>query len=247
MASKSLQYVQHIKDIIGNVVETQYKQIESASNLIVNAIINEKCIYVFGASHAGIIAQEVFYRTGGLVPINPILPASLMLNTRPVTHTSAMERLEGYGSEVLKTVNIQDGDILLIHSVSGRNAVAIDMARDAKAKGVKVIALTNLNYSSQVTARHSSGKRLFECADIVIDNCGDFEDSCIELDNFNQKVAPSSTVIGALIVNMMVVQVAETLLELGIEPPIYHSANVDGGDAFNQLMFEKYKNQIHYL
>lgn len=247
MASKSLQYVQHIKDIIGNVVETQYKQIESASNLLVNAIINEKCIYVFGASHAGIIAQEVFYRTGGLVPINPILPASLMLNIRPVTHTSAMERLEGYGSEVLKTVNIQEGDILLIHSVSGRNAVAIDMALDAKAKGVKVIALTNINYSSQVTARHSSGKRLFECADIVIDNCGDFEDSCIELDNFNQKVAPSSTVIGALIVNMMVVQVAETLLELGIEPPIYHSANVDGGDAFNQLMFEKYKNQIHYL
>lgn len=247
MANKSLQYVQHIKDIIGNVVETQYKQIESASNLLVNAIINEKCIYVFGASHAGIIAQEVFYRTGGLVPINPILPASLMLNIRPVTHTSAMERLEGYGSEVLKTVNIQEGDILLIHSVSGRNAVAIDMALDAKAKGVKVIALTNINYSSQVTARHSSGKRLFECADIVIDNCGDFEDSCIELDNFNQKVAPSSTVIGALIVNMMVVQVAETLLELGIEPPIYHSANVDGGDAFNQLMFEKYKNQIHYL
>ena len=247
MASKSLEFVQHIKDIIDNVVETQYSKINQVSDLMVNAIKNGKCIYVFGASHAGIIAQEVFYRTGGLVPINPILPSSLMLNTRPVTHTSAMERLEGYGSEVLKTTNIQEGDVLLIHSVSGRNAVAIDMALDAKAKGVKVIALTNLTYSSQVTARHSSSKRLCECADIVIDNCGDFEDSCIELTNFDQKVAPSSTVIGALIVNILVVQVAEKLLELGIDPPIYHSANVDGGDAFNQLMFEKYKNQIHYL
>lgn len=247
MASKSLEFVQHIKDIIDKVVETQYSKIDKVSDLMVNAIKNGKCIYVFGASHAGIIAQEVFYRTGGLVPINPILPSSLMLNTRPVTHTSAMERLEGYGSEVLKTTSIQEGDVLLIHSVSGRNAVAIDMALDAKAKGVKVIALTNLTYSSQVTARHSSSKRLFECADIVIDNCGDFEDSCIELINFDQKVAPSSTVIGALIVNILVVQVAEKLLELGIDPPIYHSANVDGGDAFNQLMFEKYKNQIHYL
>lgn len=247
MTSKSLEFVQQIKDLIDKVVETQYKSIDEVSALMVNTIRNGRCIYVFGASHASIIAQEVFYRTGGLVPINPILPSSLMLNTRPVIHTSSMERLEGYGSEVLKTVNVQEGDLLLIHSVSGRNAVAIDMALDAKAKGVKVIALTNLTYSSQVTARHSSNKRLFECADIVIDNCGDFEDSCIELDNFDQKVAPTSTVIGALIVNMLVVQVAEKLLELGIDPPIYHSANVDGGDAFNQLMFEKYKNQIHYL
>lgn len=247
MASKSLVYVQHIKHLIDTVVETQYKKIDEVSSLMVETIKEGKCIYVFGASHAGIIAQEVFYRTGGLVPINPILPSSLMLNTRPVIHTSSMERLEGYGSEVLKTVNVQEGDLLLIHSVSGRNAVAIDMALDAKAKGVKVIALTNLTYSSQVTARHSSNKRLFECADIVIDNCGDFEDSCIQLENFDQKVAPTSTVVGALIVNMLVVQVAEKLLELGIDPPIYHSANVDGGDAFNQLMFEKYKNQIHYL
>lgn len=247
MTSKSLEFVQHIKDLVDRVVETQYDRIDEVSSLMVKAITNGKCIYVFGASHAGIIAQEVFYRTGGLVPINPILPSSLMLNTRPVTHTSSMERLEGYGSEVLKATNIQDGDILLIHSVSGRNAVAIDMAIDAKSNGVKVVALTNLKYSTQVTARHSSNKRLYECADIVIDNCGDFEDSCIELNNFNQKVAPTSTIIGALIVNMIVVQVAEKLLELGVEPPIYHSANVDGGDEFNQLMFGKYKNQIHYL
>ena len=247
MASQSLQYVQHIKNIMDRVVDTQYKQIDEASNIIVEAIKNKKCIYVFGASHAGIIAQEVFYRTGGLVPINPILPASLMLNVRPVTHTSAMERLEGYGSEVLKTTQIGAGDVLLIHSVSGRNAVAIDMALDARQKGVYVIALTNISYSSQVTARHSSGKRLYECADLVIDNCGDFEDSCMAIEHFDQKVAPSSTVIGAMIVNMMVVQITEKLIALGIKPPIYHSANVDGGDAFNKQMFEKYKDQIHYL
>lgn len=247
MASQSLAFVEHIKAIIDRVVDTQYNQIDEASHRIVEAIKQNKCIYVFGASHAGIIAQELFYRTGGLVPINPILPASLQLNVRPVSHTSAMERLEGYGSEILKATTMEEGDVLLIHSVSGRNAVAIDLALDARQMGIFVIALTNHNYSSQVTARHSSGKRLFECADLVIDNCGDFEDASMMIEHFDQKVAPSSTIIGALIVNMIVVQVTEKLIALGIAPPIFHSANVDGGDAFNKKMFEKYKDQIHYL
>lgn len=86
-----------------------------------------------------------------------------------------------------------------------------------------------------------------EVCDIVIDNCGDFEDSSMLLEGMNQKIAPTSSVVGCTIVNMLVVRIVEYLLEMGIEPPVFHSANVDGGEEFNEMLFEKYKDQIHYM
>ena len=104
-----------------------------------------------------------------------------------------------------------------------------------------------MEYTNGVTSRHKSGKKLFEVCDIVIDNCGDFEDSSILLPDMNQKIAPTSSAVGCTIVNMLVVRTVEYLLEMGIEPPIFHSANVDGGEEFNKTLFEKYKEQIHYM
>lgn len=240
-------YAAHIHELLDQILKTQERTIDCCAETIGKAIQEKHAVFVFGASHAGILAQEMFYRTGGLVVLNPILPAEVMLNIRPVTQTSAMERIDGYGSVILDHTPIRKGDVLLIHSVSGRNTIAIEMALAAKQKGIQVIAITNLTYSKQVSSRHASKKRLYECADWVIDNCGDFEDSCILVDGMNQKIAPTSTVCGAFIVNMLLIEVVEYLLKQGIEPPIFHSANVDGGDAFNQVLLETYKDQIHYM
>ena len=98
-----------------------------------------------------------------------------------------------------------------------------------------------------MTARHPTGKNLYLHADIVIDNCGDFEDSSTLLPGMEQKIAPTSTVIGASIVNAVVISVVENLLARGIEPPVFHSANVDGGDAFNEKLLERYKDRIFYM
>lgn len=240
-------YIAHIHKLLDQILDTQEAVIDICAESISRVIQEQHAVFVFGASHAGILAQEMFYRTGGLAVLNPILPSEVMLNTRPVTQTSAMERIEGYGEVILNHTPIQAGDILIIHSVSGRNTIAIEMALAAKQKGIQVIAITNLTYSKQVTSRHRSGKRLYECADYVIDNCGDFEDSCMLLEGMDQKIAPTSTVCGAAIVNMLLIEVVEYLLKQGIEPPIFHSANVDGGDAFNQALLEKYKDQIYYM
>lgn len=245
--SKSFTYVEHVKELLDRVTDTQWEAIEGACGEIAKAIGSRQSIFIFGASHAGILAQEMFYRTGGLAVLNPILPAEFMLNTRPVTQTSAMERLEGYPAVILKHTPIRAGDVLLLHSVSGRNAAAIEMALEAKKMGVTTVCITNMEYTSGVTSRHSSGKRLFEVCDIVIDNCGDFEDSSMLLSGMEQKIAPTSSVIGCTIINMMVVRTVELLLEMGIEPPVFHSANVDGGEVFNQALLEKYKEQIHYM
>jgi uncharacterized phosphosugar-binding protein len=245
--SVSFQYVKHIEDILRQVQETQWTNIDHAAKVIASAIVENHSVFVFGASHASIIAQELFYRTGGLAVINAILPSEFMLNIRPITQTSAMERLDGYPKVILDHAPIQKNDVLILHSVSGRNPAAIEMAMEANAKGIQTIALTNMEYTKEVTSRHKSGKKLFEVCSIVIDNCGDFEDSSMLLDGLNQKIAPTSSVIGCTIANMLEIRIVEYLLDSGIEPPIFHSANVDGGEAFNTMLFEKYKNQIHYM
>lgn len=245
--SYSFKYLKHIEEIFQKVMETQMPAIDQAAKKIGKAIAGGHAVYIFGASHAGILAQEMFYRTGGLAVINPILPAEFMLNTRPVDQTSAMEKLEGYPSVILDHTAIKEGDVLILHSVSGRNTAAIEMGIEAVKKGIYTIAITNMTYTNGVSSRHSSGKKLFEVCDLCIDNCGDFEDSSMLLPGMEQKIAPTSSVIGCGIVNMLEICIVEYLLSMGVVPPVFHSANVDGGMEFNQELFKKYEEQIHYM
>ena len=241
------QYFQHVETISKRVLDTQYDRIIEAANSFSESIKNGNTIHVFGASHAGIIAEELFYRTGGLAVINPILNPTLMLNTRPVTLTSQMERLNGFGKEIFQSTAAKAGDRILMNSVSGRNSVSVDIALAAKERGLTTIGLTNMTYSSKVSSRHSSGKNLYEVVDIVIDNCGDFEDSSMLLEGMDQKIGPTSTAIGALIVNAIVIATVDNLIKAGITPPVFHSANVDGGDEFNKKVLEENKHNIHYM
>ena len=241
------EYYNKIQDMQKKVIDEQQENIEKVGKVFAGTIKDGGALYAFGASHAGILAEELFYRTGGLALINPLFSPTLMLNTRPATVTSQMERLDGFGNVILNGSASTAGDTILIHSVSGRNTVSIDMAIAAKEKGMNVIVITNMEYTTNVTSRHPSGKNLYEFADIVIDNHGEFEDSSILLDGMNQKVAPTSSVIGCMIANMIVISTVDNLLKLGIEPPVFRSANVDGGDEANKHIFEKYKANIHYM
>ena len=212
-----------------------------------DAIAQDRMIYVFGATHAGILAQELFYRAGGLAPISPIFPPGLTTDVRPVTLTSQMERLAGYAELIINEVPIQAGDLLLVISVSGRNTVAVEMAEQAKRRGVQVIALTSLAYSRSVTSRAPSGQRLFEVADLVLDLGGRPGDAAVKLEGLAQAVSPTSTVIGAAMLNGWVARTAEILLERGIEPPIFLSANLDAGDQHNQKLLQRYRDRLTYL
>lgn len=241
------QYFDRIREILNIVEKEEQDTINQAVEALSDAILKKRSIFAFGASHAGILTQELFYRAGGLMNINPIFARELMLDTEPVIHTSRMERLIGYGTVLAEKTAFSEGDVLIIHSVSGRNPVAIDLALEAKKKGVKIIGITNIAYSKSASSRHPSGKNLYELADIVIDNHGDIGDACCAIENVPQKVAPSSTVIGATIVNTIVVEVVKKLVAQGVNPPpIFYSANLDGGDEQNKKLFEEYKETIHY-
>lgn len=240
-------YFKNIKRILDSVQVSQGEAMEAAAHCLAAAIAQKRSIYVFGCSHGAILAEEMFYRAGGLAVINPLFNPSLMLNVRPVTLTSRFERLEGQSKALLEESSAKAGDVILIHSVSGRNAGIVEMALEAKALHMTVIGITNMAYSEQNTSRHSSGKRLFELCDICIDNGGEFGDGCVEIKGIHEKAGATSTVIGASIVNGISVRAAEILAETGIRPPVLHSANADGGDHINRRIFEEYQDCIHYL
>lgn len=245
--SKHIDYINHLQALLDTVKNEEKTSIETAADAMVEAIETKHNIFVFGASHAGIISQELFYRAGGLALINPVEAKELELSNRPITMTSKMERLEGYGTLLADKTPFQDGDVCITHSVSGRNTVMIDFVLAAKAKGVKIIAITNLTYSKSVESRHPSKKRLFELADVTIDNHGVTGDATIQFAGLDQRVAPSSTVIGATIANSLVVRTVERCLEKNIDPPIFYSANLDGGDEKNKRTFETYQKHIFYM
>lgn len=241
------QYIQEAIAALSKVQETQSDSISKAAEAFADAVEKDKSIFAFGASHSFILAEEMIYRTGGLMLVNPIYPHGMNLFVRPLTATSRWERILGLGKEVLASAPIKAGDLLIIASTSGRNAVAIDMALAAKEQGITTIGITSMAYSQGVTSRHPSGKKLLDICDIVIDNCAPHGDAVVSVTGFAQKVGPLSTVSGTAIVNSIVAETVKLLVERGIEPPVFISANLDHGDDYNARKLEENKHRIHYM
>jgi uncharacterized phosphosugar-binding protein len=242
-----MDYFDQIIELLQEVRATQAEAIEQAAQHIAQAIQSGHLLYVFGPSHAGILAQELFYRAGGLVPVNPILPPGLTTDVRPVTLTSRLERLPGFGAQIIAESPLAAGDVLIVHSVSGRNAAAVEVALGGRERGAFVIALTSVQYSSSVKPRAEGMQRLFEVADLVLDNRAPVGDALCAVPGMVQRVGPSSTITGAAILNSMVVRVAGLLQAATGDAPVFMSANLDGGDAHNQRWLDHYHGRLTYL
>jgi len=229
------------------VMETQREPMARAAEMLADAIAGDRGIFSFGASHSFILTEEMVYRTGGLMLINPIYPHGMNLSVRPMTLTSKLERVLGLGATLLDGSPAKAGDVLLIASTSGRNAVVIDMALAAREKGLRVIGITALAYTRDVGSRHPSGKKLVDLCDLFIDNGAPYGDAAVEVPGFPQKVGPLSTVTGCAVVNALVAATVELLVERGVTPPVFISANVDGGDEFNARLLAENRHRIHYM
>ena len=242
-----MKYLDAIIQLLEEVRDTQEEPIAEASRRVAEAILSGHLVYVFGASHAGILAQEMFYRAGGLVPVNPLLPPGLTTDVRPVTLTSRLERLAGLCKQILAETPLQPGDVLIVHSVSGRNAVAVEVAEGGRERGAFVIALTSLAYSQSVQPRQAGMQRLFEVADLVLDDRAPIGDALVALDGLAQRVAPASTVTGAAILHEVVVRAVEEILRRSGDAPVFRSANLDGGEEHNRRWLEHYAGRLTYL
>lgn len=241
------QYLDEIEAILARVRSTQMEAMEHAAAMLAEATISGHNLFAFGCNHAGLLALELYYRTGGMVNINPIQGPGLHLEITPATMTSQMERLPGYGRLLIENAPVAAGDVVIIHSVSGRNTVTVDAALCAKEKGAAVIALTNLATSKAVASRHESGKCLYEIADVVIDNCGCVGDAALSLPGVPTCVGPTSTAIGAAILNAVAAQAVALVSQAGQDAPVFVSANIDGGDEHNGKVLDAYKDHIFYM
>lgn len=243
---KYIEYIENCKSIIEKIKTEGAANIEKAAATVGRTITDGKRLYLFGTGHSHMLAEELFYRAGGLVNIQPILVEPLMLHISASESTLA-ERVEGYAEKIFDEYGMSSGDTVVIISNSGRNGVIVDMALLCKEKGLNVIALTNLEHTFAGASRHKSGKRLCEIADIVLDNCGCVGDACLSVDGVSGKICPTSTVTGALILNSAVARAVELCTSEGFIPDCFVSANVDGGDEINDKLAEKYKKEIKHL
>jgi len=239
------EYLQQIVTHIRLVEQYEMDNIRIASEWIADSILEDGLLHLFGCGHSHLLVEDVFYRAGGLVPVNPILETSVMLHEGAVK-SSKIERMSGYAEHILDNYKVRPGEVLIVISNSGINSLPVEMALTAKAKGLRVIALCSSSYYAD-EPRHASGKRLRDIADLVLDNHMPHGDALVQLPSSSVKVASGSTVIGSLVLNMVMTGVAERLLERGKEPPVYVSGNVEGGFERNQTYIEQYKGRIKHL
>jgi len=224
----------------------QEKEIAIASKWIASAIVNQGWIYTSGTGHSHMLAEEIFYRAGGFARVIPILDPDLMLH-KDASGSTEVERREGYARTLFQPYSITSQDVFIISSNSGRNSVSVEMAQIAQEKGAKVIVITNYAHSKSVDSRHSSGLKLFQVSDLFLDTFGEIGDASINLDGLSTNVGATSTVVGAALLNAIMVQSAALALEYGIVPEIFNSSNSDEGETHNETLISKYKAEVKIL
>ncbi len=239
------QYLDIVASQTRNIKATQWSALETAGRWISEALTHDHWFYTFGTGHSRLLAEEVFHRAGGLARAVPILDPRVYFSAGAEAAT-AFERQEGAALELLGQYPVEAGDVILIASNSGRNALPIEMALHAQDKGLKVIALVNLAHSKAWPTRHSSGKNLAEIADLVLDNCGVEGDAALEMEGIPGRVAPTSTITGALLVNCILVSTISHMQNAGNHPEIYISSN-SNGDDHNTRLADKYRDRIRHL
>ncbi|MHA7137692.1 SIS domain-containing protein [Rossellomorea arthrocnemi] len=239
-------YFEKIQEKLHVVQTEEAEKMAEFAQKISSSIQEDGIIQLFGCGHSHILSEEVFYRAGGLVPINPILIEPLMLHEGAV-RSSQLEKAKGYASEFMNAQDIQPHDVVIVVSTSGKNPVPIDVALHAKERGAYVVSISSFDYVEKETSRHPSGRFLSEVVDLAINNHSVVGDAVLTDPRISVPFSPSSTVIGAAILNNVMAGAIENMVTDGFEPPIFISGNVDGAENHNERLIEKYRQRIPLL
>ncbi|POX65251.1 SIS domain-containing protein [Streptomyces sp. Ru62] len=233
--------------LLQRVRDEEAGAITAAGTLLADTVTAGGRLFAFGAGHSSLAAQDVVYRAGGLALMNLLaVPGVVGVDVIPATLGSALERVDGLASAVLETSPLRAGDALVIISLSGRNALPVEMALTARSLGVKVIGVTSVAYASETTSRHASGTFLKDHCDVVLDSKIAVGDAELTLDTIPAPFAPASTVVTSALMQAVMATAAATLADRGIEPPLLRSGNVDGGHEWNGRVMTEYGDRIFY-
>jgi uncharacterized phosphosugar-binding protein len=239
-------YLENVVDAVRRIQETQREAIQAAGRACARSIADDKLAFTFGTGHGSFAALECFPRTGTPVGFRPIVESAIasfhhVLGDQGAYQYRFLHALEGYGGAILRAHRLDPGDTMVLFSHSGINAVILDMALGAHEVGMTVVGVTSVPHSSAVAARHSSGKRLFEEADIVIDTGVPLRDASVPVEGLEHPVGPTSTVLATAVAHAMVGETVQELVRLGVEPHVMVNPNTAGKEEANRANDANYE------
>jgi uncharacterized phosphosugar-binding protein len=226
------EYLDFVSERVQKINETQGEAICRAAALVGETLITGHMVYTFGSGHSQLLAMEIQARAGGLYPVQAIIDPM----------KGKAEKLEGYGTILVEYAPYKEGDLLFVISNSGRNPEPIEVATNALSKGVRVIVLTSMEHTLSVSSRHSSGKKLYELGEVVLDSQVPAGDASMAYEGMAPKAGALSTILGATILNAVVVEAIQYLLDHNYEPPVLMSANLDGSEVHNEKVLQRYSH-----
>jgi uncharacterized phosphosugar-binding protein len=244
--SAAVRYLRNAVELLDGILADELSSIRSAAELCARAIAGGGLIHVLGTGHSHILAEELFYRAGGLAAVNPVLVDRLMLHVSAVDSTR-LERLADTGEDVLSRLTLAPGDAMIVASNSGGNAVCNVVAAGARSAGVHVIAVVSRAHARAAQEGGGGSGNLLDLADVVVDNHGAVGDASILVAGVPHPVGPTSTVAGAAIVNAIAVETTQLLGDLGGPVGVLASSNVAGGDEHNEAMLAPFRDRVRAL
>lgn len=236
------EYMNKMSEILQQVYETNRETIKLLAEKVAENIMEDRMIHTFGTGHSHMLGIELFARAGGLGNVDALLDPDT-LTAFGAKRSGALEKTSGISDVIYDSYDIRKGDIMIITSNSGRNAMPIEMAMRCKKEGVYVIAITSLKQSSAMTSRHASGKRLFELADCVLDTCTPSGDGCLNIDGY--VTGAVSSIASMFLVNTITSEAIKIAVAKGFRPYVFQSQNVDGFD--NNAIYEHYKDRVKHF
>lgn len=242
-------YYERITQVLATIRSTQMEKIKEAAEAMASAIAQGKRVYLFGSGHSVIPVLDVFPRYGSFVGFFPLYDPRLMwfnvVGPGGARELLWLERREGYAEVFLQSYPLQPGDHMIVFSHGGLNAVPIEIALEAKKKGLTVVAVSSLANRRTAYATHPSGKKLADAADIAIDNCVPPEDALVDV-GMREKIAAGSTIAAVFIAMALVAEVGARLVSRGVQPLTFVSPNVAGVEKdHNQKVFEAFATSLY--
>lgn len=231
-------------EAIARVQESQGERIRQAATICATSIMAGGVVHIFGAGHSRAFGMELSGRAGGLVPMHVFGLEEAAPPGKKGLELLGLERSPETAHKLLALFPKRPEDCFIIASNSGRNGCPVELALEVKRWGHKVITVTSLAHASSYASRHPSGKRVYELADVVIDNGAPAGDALLEVPGMGERICAVSSVTGALIAQALTAETVRFIRAAGMEPPVYVSANVDGADEHNARLEERYKGRI---
>lgn len=246
------EWLKNARDVMSCIEGTQMENIQKAAGMMADTIECGRWVHTFGCGHATLPIEEMYPRIGGFVGFHPMIEIPLSFFTHITGEMGVhqfvfLERVEGYGVEIMKGYTFDKRDTMWLFSHSGINNVNIDIALESKKRGMKVVVFGSAAAARGKKTRHSCGKTIFDIADIVVDTCAPIEDATVRLKNHRDKIGPVSTMAFVTCVWMTITTVAEMLADRGVKLYIHPSHNVPGDTTAHERLDEalaEYKRRI---